>query len=414
VGKFQKLLNTEIQKVPDLLLRNLVTEKLEEAGVKRSDLLVDCLVQHIKDGGDTPFEWPDTDHDDLTISFGQADVERLEGMADGFAEDMPQMISDMSRKIAVDTLKTFRKDWREYRPSEDIYVQQFRKNLVERWNKGLESLHLLLNLSRDVGTSFNKRLRRSTAKKGKYTRDVLGKLHVRGCQVSAEILMLVENGYADGAMARWRTLHEISIVATLIAENGDELAMRYIEHSAVEAKRAMDEFVRCHTALGYASPTKREIASVVAKFDSAVQRFGKDFSTPYGWAVGHSGITNPNPKFRDLEDAAGRAMMRSYYKMASYNVHASSKGLLFRLGTIDDPSHLIAGATNAGLEEPGQNMAFTLTQLTALLIGPKYQLDDLIQLQILTLLRDGAVAGLIKSARKLRTDERRIRKASLR
>jgi len=39
-------------------------------------------------------------------------------------------------------------------------------------------------------------------------------------------------------MARWRTLHEINVVITLIAEDGDELAERYLAHDIVESARA--------------------------------------------------------------------------------------------------------------------------------------------------------------------------------
>src|SRR5437870_8332031 len=77
--------------------------------------------------------------------------------------------------------------------------------------------------------------------------------HVRACQVTDEIITLLENGFADGAMARWRTLHEIAVVTSLISQHGIELAERYVAYQAVEAKRALDMYARCHTDLGYRS-----------------------------------------------------------------------------------------------------------------------------------------------------------------
>ncbi|WP_217430933.1 DUF5677 domain-containing protein [Sphingomonas bacterium] len=55
--------------------------------------------------------------------------------------------------------------------------------------------------------------------------DTMLHLHARACQVVFEIITLMENGLADGAMARWRTLHEITVVATILAEHGEELAV---------------------------------------------------------------------------------------------------------------------------------------------------------------------------------------------
>ena len=49
----------------------------------------------------------------------------------------------------------------------------------------------------------------------------------------------MESGRAYGAMARWRILHEINVVITLIAEHGDELAGRYLAHEIVESARAL-------------------------------------------------------------------------------------------------------------------------------------------------------------------------------
>jgi len=68
------------------------------------------------------------------------------------------------------------------------------------------------------------------------------RLHIRACQVTNEIIILLENGYADGAMARWRTLHEIATVAAVIAKFGDELAERYVHYQIVESTKALTAY----------------------------------------------------------------------------------------------------------------------------------------------------------------------------
>src|SRR3546814_17097586 len=84
-------------------------------------------------------------------------------------------------------------------------------------------------------------------------------------------------------------------------------------------------------------------------------------------------------------------MMQSHFKMASYTVHATPRALSFRLGSANQPSNLLAGSSNAGLDEPRQNFAFSLVQVNSLLIGPTFSLADVVSLKMLIKLRDEAV-----------------------
>jgi hypothetical protein len=90
--------------------------------------------------------------------------------------------------------------------------------------------------------------------------------------------------------------------------------------------------------------------------------------------------------------------------MASYNVHAGAKGIFFKLGMLN-PTGIIAGASNAGLTEPGQNMAVTLTLVTTLLFGPKWKFDDIVALKVLAKLRDEIPGSLFRAERKLQRDD---------
>src|SRR5260370_35431821 len=83
-----------------------------------------------------------------------------------------------------------------------------------------------------------------------HLKTLLIRLLVRGCQVTDEIICLLENGFADGAMARWRTLHEIAVVAAVISQHGEDIAERYVDHQAVWSKRALGKNKAGHKSLG--------------------------------------------------------------------------------------------------------------------------------------------------------------------
>lgn len=104
------------------------------------------------------------------------------------------------------------------------------------------------------------------------------------------------------------------------------------------------------------------------------------------------------------------AMMRSHYKMASHNVHASTKGIAYRLGSIDRRFAAIAGASNVGFIEPGQNLALSLLHITILLLATRWTLEKIAQLIALNQLQGRVPRCLVRSGRAIERDERRIRK----
>lgn len=259
---------------------------------------------------------------------------------------------------------------------------------------------MLLTIARDVGQERGDRLARSRAKKNRLKTHVLLQLHVRGCQVASEIILLLENGYADGAMSRWRTLHEISVVGLLIAEHGDALAERYLAHEAVEARSILNVHSQTFDALGFAKPSPREIAQVEANYQAALEQYGDKFGDDYGWAAGYVKNTR---SFGSLVEAAGRSHLHAYYKFASHNVHAGVKGITFKLGALHGGG-AFAGASNAGLEEPGQNTAITLTLLTFLLVDGRDLEDNALILKLLTDLQEQTIKGFVRAGRRLKRD----------
>jgi hypothetical protein len=99
--------------------------------------------------------------------------------------------------------------------------------------------------------------------------------------------------------------------------------------------------------------------------------------------------------------------MNTYYKLANWNVHAGARAMFFRLTNMgtDIP---IAGRSNAGLVEPGQNTAFTLVRITGALLGRARDLDRIIEMKAIIALRDAIPEALNRADKKLRRDETRV------
>ena len=213
---------------------------------------------------------------------------------------------------------------------------------------------------------------------------------------------MLENGLADGALARWRTLYEVGIVASLIDIHGDNIAQRYLDHDCVAMKRSLDNELQHDGSNSASSVSKRMQREINKEYSEVVSTYGNEFKSNYGWASHHLGKNNPT--FQQLELAAGENALPPTYKWASFKIHASVSGLIRNLGNLSEDVPTLAGASNAGIEEPAINTADSLTQITGLLYGRCNRLEDMVVLTTLCRLRDQVTKECAKAARKLRRE----------
>jgi hypothetical protein len=101
----------------------------------------------------------------------------------------------------------------------------------------------------ELGESINQHLRSQQPVPRPFTIEVQTRLHARACQIANKVAVLLGAGFAEGAIARWRSLHEVAVVSMFIG--GDEgLAERYRLHEAVESLRVARLYVRHQDRLG--------------------------------------------------------------------------------------------------------------------------------------------------------------------
>lgn len=406
-------IKTAMQELPAVLLRKLVLRKAKEAGIPTPKKFSEAVVAHVLAQESGEFVWTSSRGKgekflDLTLSDG--DVRELEEHVKEAIETLPKIIADTTDRVSHMYFDNLFKNWEEASEYQITECDSFRHRLIERWGTGLGHLRMLLSCCRELGDHTFKRHKKSRSIRHHYRRWVLLRLHVRGCQVADEVICLMENGFADGALARWRTLHEIAVVAVLIAEGDETLAERYILHDAVEVKRQADDYDATQVPMGFSPISKRRRSAIEREYKSAVDRFGKTFASPYGWSADALGLKKPT--FKDLQEKAGQSAMNSYYKLASFNVHAGARNLFFNLGSMATEKTLLAGRSNAGLLEPDVRTAHTLSLLTSLYAEPGLDIDRLAELKAILLIRD-AVMPALKAADELLHREEMARQSKL-
>jgi hypothetical protein len=193
----------------------------------------------------------------------------------------------------------------------------------------------------------------------------------------------LRNGFADGAHARWRTLHEIAVETNIINKNQDELARKYIAHDLVQKLQAAKAFSKYDQEFGVENVTTQELQDLEVACKELGKLYGQDFLNENGWAASLTGKSRTT--FSDLESLAKFAHLRPEYKLACINVHGGPRALFFRFGLRydGDENFLLTGSSINGLANPVQNTAYSLLQITAALLTYDVNLDYLVALKVL-------------------------------
>jgi hypothetical protein len=299
----------------------------------------------------------------------------LEGLPDtmtSLADEISNILLDEIKAQSDEILKSNKKD-----------LKEFQKNLHRKREELLSLFEIYITITEEIGAEYNHYIRTNSENGASVQFEVLSRLHARGCQVAKEILILLKHGFADGAHARWRTLHELSVDANLINRFDDSLAQKYVDHDIVQRYKSAKTYQQHCEQIGFEPLPEDKLSQLKASYNHLITKYGKVFSNDNGWASEITRKTKPN--FYDLESAVDLSHIHPFYKLANLNVHSGPRGLFLRLGLTPEQHDetLLSGSSVFGLDDPIQNTAYSLMLLTANLLTHEVNLDCLIALCIL-------------------------------
>ncbi|MCY3991307.1 MAG: DUF5677 domain-containing protein [Caldilineaceae bacterium] len=310
--------------------------------------------------------------------------------------ELEQILNEVALITSIATINESPGDLKVVRKK----INQFEQNLRHFWRLPLDRLEILIWVAFEAGMQFNREFRNAAAESNDHVFEALTRLHAKACQTSLAILTLLKSGFADDAFARWRSLHEISVIGSFISKNGQELAEKYLLHRPIQQYKIMCAQIKVHGRNSEEEVSQEDMVVLEDLHDKLIKRFGKSFSSDYGWAV--ETLKKNRPTFRDIEEIVGLDHFRPYYRMASDNVHANSHGLYYRMGiNQDDGKILLGGPSNAGLEGPGHDTAISLMQITISLLLTRPSVPTNITATILTTLAREAGYAFAQTHRKL-------------
>ncbi len=303
-------------------------------------------------------------------NFGDS-IERFSGTIDGMMEELVLSVVDKIGKSVKATLL----DRMEFMlEDQEAICDNFGEGIQEVWGKALDLLQGLIVISDEAAQGYL--IRSDRYNKNDDVQKILLRIHAKSNQISKEILTLLRHGFADGAQARWRSLHELAVISFFIAHHGEEVAIRYIEHEAVEVFKAAKLYHKYYMNLGAEEIAEEEMAVIEREYIELIEKYGKFYGYDYGWAS--DALNLKKPTFRDIEASVELDHIRPYYKAASSNIHANPVGVFSSLGLFPEENILLAGPSTIGLSEPARLAAISLTQITASVLTYSTSIDFLV------------------------------------
>jgi len=222
----------------------------------------------------------------------------------------------------------------------------FEVRLRDIWGEALDALYALYVVAIEAAEDYFYRSRDEAVEDDDIVWEALLRIQARACHVASEIQALLRTGHAEGAQARWRTLHELTVVASFLREHDESVARRYLEHQTITRWRDAQQYQKHAARLQFEPFAAEEMCEMRAEHDDLIRKYGRDYGSDWGWAAG---VLNGPLGFASIENAAELSHWRPFYRDANAAVHAGSRRLSQRLGIDDAAQTWLTGMSNAGL-----------------------------------------------------------------
>ena len=260
-----------------------------------------------------------------------------------------------------------------------IIREGFQERLDYKWKKPLDLLECVIQGSQEIGIEMYGKLVKNNVLTTKNF--AILRIHARALLISNEILSLLRTGYADGANARWRSLHELAVIVLFLSKNNDDVSKRYLDHSIMKSYKDAKEYQECCKKLDYPRISRKQMNTMKKECEYILNQYGDEFKYGQGYEWIPTSILSDR-NFRTLEKHVKLDKMRSFYSQAANSLHGGAKGF-FSLGLMTGrEKRWLIGASNWGLADPLQNTAISLVHITNCLINLNPELDTVVLMPI--------------------------------
>ena len=349
---------------------------------------------------------PDTDFNTLFVTNileVYVQKEKCLSFDNNFSKLINAVVKESLPKLSHEFFKSLDKNSKKMLNDQRKNQKSFEKRLYERWKIPLDLLECLIRISLESGEEHTNKLRKTTDNTNNFKQEVLIKIHARALQISNEILVLLKSGYADGANARWRSLHELAVISFFLLHNDNNVAKRYLEHEIIKTFKEAEVYRAYYKKLRYPPMEIKEFNKIKNEKEDICNKYNDRFQDDYGW-IPRSLLKDRN--FKALEKLVKLDKLRPFYNFSSNSIHGGAKGF-YRLGLMDysQDKILLAGASNFGLANPLQNTAISLSHVNVCLLNLKPDFETIMLMQVMSSYVDEIGIKAVSIQKQIEKDE---------
>ena len=334
---------------------------------------------------------------------GRVDEETLSRLAEDGVE---KVLADQPSTLALELKKRAKSMLKDRRSTE----KAFRKRNFKRWKPAFDQIETVWHAAEEIGRNFNREYRGEAAANSDFVFEVGTIMHGRGLLVAKETIHNLKGGFPDGALSRWRTLHEIFVTLTFIKNHGQAAAERYlasIEFTRAKAAKQLNQYAERANLEKFSNDDMEEIER---RRDEMEAKYGKEMRGEYGWArpaFPHF-ADKQKVRFSDIEENTGLDHWRPRYKWSSQHTHAGMRDMNALLGQSEATEPMIlVGESNSGFVDPLQMTALHISSLTALLLLMRPNIDAVIMAGSINLLAEEVAEIAIETEKRTFAQARR-------
>jgi hypothetical protein len=306
----------------------------------------------------------------------------IEEMSD---EDVAEKVLELFELVRADckesSIKSYRESAAENLPLLREGIRGFEERNFARWELAFDHLEMIWHIAQELGEAHSKDVQSREDENNNATMAALAHIFPKSLLVVQEIICLLKGGFPDGALTRWRSLHELSVTAMYIAEQGEDAAKQYLLSFHFSARRAAHQMNNHSERAGLKNFTADEILEFNERCAEAERILGRTIKNDKNgeWPK----ITISHPTFAHLEESVGMDHWRPWYKWASSYTHANHRPADKSLGLAEtEVSVNLVGASNSGFVDPFQLTALSLAQLVSTFLSHSLNLDRIVHIEV--------------------------------
>lgn len=329
-----------IQSSLELMLENNLTTKLylihaiknhsRDIGLKPTESSIEKLVSGIIEGN-SDIEFTDAEEKEFGDNETQVKT-NLEKIFAAIIENQEEIYQDIAKIIheAVNSTLHSCADiiHKEIKALSGDILRQARLQQAQSgedarkiWGDSLDQSRIYLHLLSEfinnpilVGKESNEELKRV----------VLTSISNRILTTANEILLLIESGFPDGALARWRSLHEATVIGIFIFQNHKNCAEAFFEHQQIQEHIYRSADFKRFTTISHDYRRNKEYSRLTKEKSRLTLKYGEKFYKQYGWSINY--IKDKSPSFKAIEKEVDLDHLRVSYERACEAVHTGSHG----------------------------------------------------------------------------------------